>query len=94
MPLVVPVSETAVRVTVLPVPTFLSEYAAVWPVSATFAELLASPEGTFTRTSCAASVMVDAVVRSYTLVDDTTSAPPTVRGRRVMFALSVGWVST
>jgi hypothetical protein len=44
---VVPVREAAVRETVFAVATFLSVYEAARLVNATFAELFASPAGTF-----------------------------------------------
>ena len=89
----VPVRDAVARLTVFPVPTFLLAYAAVSEVRATFVALFASPAGTLTRVNCALSVIVEAVDWLYVFVDETTSAPPIVNGRAVMFAEKLGWVS-
>ena len=88
-----PVRDAVARLTVLPVPTVLSAYVAVSDVSAIFAALLASPEGTFTRVSAEGVVIVDVTPRSYVFVVLTTSEPPMVTCLAVMFAVKLGCVS-
>ena len=76
----------------MPVPTVFVAYWATGEAMFTFVASPASPEGTLTRDSCDASVIAEAVVRSYVRVEATTSEPLIVSGRAVMFAVKEGCV--
>jgi hypothetical protein len=89
----VPVRLAVVRETVRSVPAALSGYAAAREVNASFAALPASAVATFTMVNWVESVMVATADWLYERVEATTSVPPMVTARVVMFADRVGAVS-